>query len=449
MVFWGDNICWVPATICLLVFAVRYLFRLTKKEKQALTNAESLTIGKQAANKGETDMYVENKTQTQKWSNPEIDSFYKSYVIPYAEILIQLNAYEGTIKLLKMLDRQGHCSSIAKKYPDSKTKTGKPDLEADEWMTRRQEAYEILSQNVSLCEHTINVATFMIEKRKKESKDFVMEIGRLLLVSLGHDIGKIPSINCINRGGDHFIISHEILNEILPADYPSRDEILAAVRNHHYPNVTSSSALLKYLKTADHLARQQELKTYGYQIQNLITDEKRKTIPENVPDKNFPKYDPVDLTWLDVTQLLEQVGDRINVVKNGEYQAFSHSGIVYVYPVLLARLVCDLAVRAGYMHILAYSANRERMEDLMYAIRRVLDDHIPDDMVGPEFIGRRFQIITKEGRALKPGFYIPLKALCFNMNFFPEIEKRKKNSPVLQSIRFVNVFIPSKSSAKT
>ena len=433
-------------TIGLLIFAFGYLFRLTGKEKKALTGAESLNIGKRAANKGETDMYEENKTQTQKWLNPEIDIFFKAYVTPYKEILRRINAFEGTRRLLKMLDSQGHCSSIAKKYPDSKTKIGKPDLEADEWMTRRQEAYEILSKNVSLCEHTLNVATFMIEKRKKESKDFIMEIGRLLFVSLGHDIGKIPSINCINRGEDHFIISHEILNEILPIDYPSRDEILAAVRNHHYPTATSSNALLKYLKTADHLARQQELKTYGYQIQNLKTDENRKAIPENVPDKNFPKYDPVDLTWLDVAQLLEQVGDRINVVKNGEYQAFSHSGIVYVFPVLLARLVCDLAVRAGYTHILAYSANRERMRDLMYAIRQVLDDHIPDDMVGPEFIGRRFQIITKEGRALNPGFYIPLKALSFKMNFSSEIEKRKKDSSVLQSIRFVNVYITSKST---
>ena len=390
-------------------------------------------------------MDMENKTQALTWLNPEIESFYKEYVQPYAEILKQLNAFDGTMRLLGMLDREGHCSSIARRYPDSKTKNGKPDLEADEWMNRQHEAYDILSRSVSLREHTLNVAKCMIKKRKKESKDFIMEMGRLLFVSLGHDIGKIPSINCINRGKDHFIISHEIVNEILPVDYPSRADILVAVREHHYPNASSSKALLRYLKTADHLARQQELKKYGYQIQNLESNDKRKSIPDNFSNKNIPRYDPVDLKWLDVSQLLDLVSERINVVKNGEYEAFSHSGIVYVFPVLLARLVCDLAIQAGHMHILAYSANRERMGDLMYAIRQVLNAHIPEDMVGPSFIGRRFQIVTKRGRVLNPGFYIPLKELSFKRYLSSEIEKRKAGSPVLQSIRFVNVYITSNS----
>lgn len=398
-----------------------------------MTSAEFFTIGKSTVNKDKIDM--ENKSHTLEWMNPEIDIFYKEYVKPYSEILNQLNAFDGTMRLMEMLDREGHCSSIAKRYPDSKNKAGKSDLEANEWMTRQQEAYDILSNNVSLREHTLNVAKCMIEKRKKESKDFIMEIGRLLLVSLGHDIGKIPSINCINQGKDHFIISQEILNEILPVDYPSRDEILSAVRDHHYPNASSSKTLLRYLKTADHLARQQELKKYGYQIQSLKADNKEETVSENASNKHIPQYDPVDLTWLDVSKLLDLVSDRINVVNKGEYEAFSHSGIVYVYPVLLARLVCDLAMQAGHMHILAYSANRERMGDLMYAIRQVLNAHIPEDMVGPSFIGRTFQIVTKQGKALNPGFYIPLKSSAFL-----KAKEQKQKITMFQSIQRVVFF---------
>jgi len=258
-----------------------------------LVNAEALNLGK-PINGSEKGMHLENKKPT--WSNPEIEIFYMEYTHPYLEILKQINVFEGIMRLLELLDREGGCSSIAKWFLNSKNKTGKPDLEANEWRSHKQEAYEILSKNVSLREHALNVAKLLIEKRKKESKDFIMEMGRLLFVSLGHDIGKIPSINCINQGKDHFIISYEILNDILPLDYPSRDEILAAVRDHHYPNTTSSNALLKLLKTADHQARQQELKKYGYQIQSLKADKKEATISENTSNKYIPQYDPVDLT---------------------------------------------------------------------------------------------------------------------------------------------------------
>ena len=385
-------------------------------------------------------MHLENKNQTSKYINPEVGIFYKNYINPYLEILKKINAYEGIMRLLEMLDSEGRCSSISKWFPSSKNKTAKPDLEANEWRSHQQEAYEILSKNVSLLEHTLNVARCLIEKRKTESKDFIMEMGRLLFVSLGHDIGKIPSINCINQGKDHFIISYEILNEILPLDYPSRDEILAAVRDHHYPNASSSNILLKLLKVVDHQARQQELKKYGYQIDGLESDEKRKTpTPESSSDKYIPKYNPVDLTWLDVPKLLDLVSDRINVVKNGQYEAFSYSGIVYVFPVLLARLVCDLAIEAGRMNILAYSANREKMGDLMYAIRQLLNEHIPEDMVGASFIGRRFQIVTKQGRALNPGFYIPLRSSAFANETLLEDENQKSNK-LFQSIECVIVF---------
>ena len=385
-------------------------------------------------------MHLKHQNQTSKWINSEIKSFYKDYINPYIDILKQINAYDGIMRLLGLLDREGDCSSITKWFPSSKNKTAKPDLEADEWRSHQQEAYEILSKKVSLLEHTLNVAKGLIEDRKKESKDFVMEMGRLLFVSLGHDIGKIPSINCLNKGKDHFIISYEILNEILPLDYPSRDEILAAVRDHHYPNASSSNILLKLLKAADHQARQQELKKYGYQIVGLESDEKIKTpTPENSSDKYIPKYNPVDLSWLDVSRLLDLTSDRINVVKNGQYEAFSHSGIVYVFPVLLARLVCDFAIEAGRMNVLAYSANKEKMGDLMYAIRQLLNEHIPEDMVGPSFIGRRFQIVTKQGRALNPGFYIPLRSSAFANEPLLEDENQQNNT-LFKSIQCVVIF---------
>ncbi|MBU3949862.1 MAG: hypothetical protein KJ826_16795 [Proteobacteria bacterium] len=90
------------------------------------------------------------------------------------------------------------------------------------------------------------------------------------------------------------------------------------------------------------------------------------------------------------------------------------------------------------MNVLAYSANKEKMGDLMYAIRQVLNEHIPKDMVGPSFIGRRFQILTKQGKALNPGFYIPLRSSAFVNESF--LEDKNQINTLFQSIQSVIIF---------
>ena len=433
--FW-DKVYSVSGSFFLFL-AIGFLYRLSRKEKKALAR-----IDRFASTRSNIPHDSHNPqltfTPLRKWKHGQIESFCRDYVDSFAGILKGIYAYDGIIHLLEMLDREGDCPSVAGRFERAKIKEGNKDLEATEWETNQKEAYDILRENVSLLDHSLNVAVMLIEKRKKESKDYQMEIGRLLYVSLGHDIGKIPSIGRI-PAKDHFLISCEVLNEILPREYPSRDEILTAVRDHHYPS-SNSGGLLKILKTGDHQARQYELRKYGHKLNvkeerpvERANFEKQKSNPEI--DK--PRYDPVDLSWLDVSELLKRIGERINVVENGRYEAFSHSGIVYVYPRLMAKYACDLALEAGRTDMMAYMANQEQMSHLEYAVRCRLNDFIPEGLIGKEYIGRKFQIVLKDGKCLNPGFYIPLQIIAFKDMGILEMENRRKNNPVFRYIKKV------------
>ncbi len=438
--FW-DKISVVSGLAILFLLMILYLLKRPKKEKLALANIDHFMNSLKNDKPDGNLRTMENQIQYLKWKHPEMETFVSDYVNPYTAILREINVFDAIIKLLDMLDKEGHCSSIARRYKDLKTDNGAKDLEAAEWQSNQLEAYDILCKNVSLLEHTLNVASILIEKRKKESKDFQMEMGRLLIVSLGHDIGKIPSTGKAHLNKDHFMISHNILNDILPTDYPSRDEILIAVRDHHFPSA-SSGTLLNNLKMADHKARQLELKKYGYKP---ITEEPECKSTEGLKaeitqNSHKPQYNMVDLSWLDLSQLLQRICDRINIVENGKYEAFSHSGIVYVYPRLIAKYACDLAIQAARPEIMAYMANEENMSCLEFALRQALSEHIPDKLIGVGYIGRKFQIMTQDGTLLNPGFYIPLKITAFKQASSTEIERRKQSVAIFRSIRQVLVY---------
>jgi hypothetical protein len=369
--------------------------------------------------------------------------FYKGYVEPYTQVLRRSDALDAVVKLLAVLDNQGHCPSIAGRGHQPGPAAKSTDLEASRWQSVRHNAYDILHEYVSLREHSLNVASIIVEQRKKEGKDFQMELGRLLLVSLGHDIGKIPEKSTGHAAKDHPMVSRDVLDGMLPADYPSRDEILAAVRDHHFSSA-SGGALLIHLKTADHKARQMELKKYGCEATinppSLKTAASHPTTPDRASQK--PRYASVDLSWLELSQLLQLVAARINVVEKGNYEAFSHAGIVYVYPRLLAQCACHLAMQAGRMEVVAHMATDEKMEALTYAIRKALDEHIPDKLIGAGYIGRKFQIVAGNGDRMNPGFYLPLKISAFTQTSPSDIEKRKQGVAMLQSICSVSVYYP-------
>lgn len=440
--FW-DKIWMALGLAGLLLLVIRFHFKLARKEKDALIRIDQFMDNRMTGQSDNHPCAMDHDSQCLKWKHPDIGMFYREYVEPYARLLRRIDALDAVVELLILLDDEGHCPSIAGRCGQPGPAAKATDLEVSRWQSVRHNAYDILHENVSLREHSLNVASIIIEQRKKEGKDFQMELGRLLIVSLGHDIGKIPGKSTGHAGKDHFLVSRDVLDGILPADYPSRDEILAAVRDHHFSSA-SGGALLKNLKTADHKARQMELKKYGCEAtiapSSITTASRHPTKPDRTSRQ--PRYASVDLSWLELSQLLQLVAARINVVENGKYEAFSHAGIVYVYPRLLAQCACHLAMQAGRMEVVAHMATEEKMGALTYAIRKALDGHIPDKLIGAGYIGRKFQIVDGNAACMNPGFYLPLKISAFTPVSPSRIEKRKQGVAMLQSIRSVSVYYP-------
>jgi hypothetical protein len=440
--FW-DKIWMVLGLAGLLLLLIRFHFKFARKEKDALIRIDEFMDNRMAGQSDNHPCTMDHDSQRSKWKHPDIGMFYREYVEPYTQVLWRIDALDAVVDLLALLDDEGHCPSIAGRGHQPGPADKSTDLEASRWQSVHHNAYDILHENVSLREHTLNVASMIVEQRKKEGRDFLMELGRLLIVSLGHDIGKIPGRSKCHAGKDHPMASRDVLDEILPADYPSRDEILAAVRDHHFSSA-AGSALLNHLKTADHKARQMELKKYGCEATIDPPSLKTAASHPTKPDLAFqkPRYASVDLSWLELSQLLQLVAGRVNVVENGKYEAFSHAGIVYVYPRLLAQCACHLAMQAGRMEVVAHMATDEKMEALTYAIRKALNEHVPDKLIGAGYIGRKFQIVAGNGDRMNPGFYLPLKISAFTQTSPSDIEKRKQGVAMLQSIRSVSVYYP-------
>jgi hypothetical protein len=440
--FW-DKIWMALGLAGLLLLLIRFHFKLARKEKDALIRIDQFMDTRMTGQSDNHPCAMDYDSQRLKWKHPDIGMFYKGYVEPYTQVLRRIDALDAVVELLALLDDEGHCPSITGRGHQPGPADKSTDLEASRWLSVRHNAYDILHEYVSLREHSLNVASIIVEQRKKEGRDFQMELGRLLIVSLGHDIGKIPGKSTGHAAKDHCMASRDVLDGILPDGYPSRDEILAAVRDHHFSSA-SGGALLNHLKTADHKARQMELKKYGCKATIALPPLKTAASHPTQSDRasQEPRYASVDLSWLELSQLLQLVAGRINVVEKGKYEAFSHAGIVYVYPRLLAQCACHLAMQAGRMEVVAHMATDEKMEALTYAIRKALNEHIPDKLIGAGYIGRKFQIASGNGDCMNPGFYLPLKISAFTPASPSEIENRKQGVSLLQSIQSVSIYYP-------
>ncbi len=145
------------------------------------------------------------------------------------------------VKLLKMLDEEGDCPSVVKMNP----------LEAEGKFP--EDTFSMLA-TIPLYQHTLQVARKCAAKVNQE-----VMLPDIFIVSLAHDIGKIPSYHDkMYSTGDHPLISAIILNGI--TEYNSlanRDELDKIIREHHL--IKADYPLTKMLKQCDQAVRKEEL----------------------------------------------------------------------------------------------------------------------------------------------------------------------------------------------
>lgn len=428
------------AVILLLSFAFVCIYHLLKPEKPdkreiALANLAKLWVPekqdiplktKETSIQDTHQEEGDSKTSEEKekahqttWIHPDIVEFYDQHVKPYAKILAHGGFLKSIEQILRLLDQYGQCPSVVQDHMDKEYES-------------LQSVYDILA-TVSLLEHSLNTAREMVTiVRKAGGKDYEFSLGKILIAALGHDLGKIPKFHKVSYStGDHAIISHAVLDGMLPADLPGRGEILKAVRDHHFKTKEGFTALLR---EADQQARSKEIKQKSTEAALSFEEVTREG--EVKEEKTSGQPELIDLSWLDLTVLLDEIEEKINIIdEKGWFSAISmRDGLVYVMPALISDLVIRLAEKKGHKEILIYEKDKEKRRNLEYTVATMLKEKglIPD-FIGDGYTGARFVLLDRAGNKFRKGFYTPIKVEAFKSSL-SELEARKEESSKLKKI---------------
>jgi len=383
--------------------------------------------------------------------NQDTQMFYDDLV--EGNMYLSGEAYEFAVRLLKLLDEHGGCSSIA---------TGSSS-DSDQPYEKDRNSYEILSR-VTLRAHSLSVA----EEAMKRAIEMPLLISPALIAGLGHDIGKIPQYReKLYSLGDHPFISATALAGLEGYEtLPGKDQISQAVRDHHRP---SKEVLCHKLREADQEARKRELAkaTGAMPVSAPVTMEPQvkpaaqrsyeepqgQAAPE---EKEAPaegrgrSHDPeptvgeqlygedekqkaerpveVELNWFDPNVFLDDLRPFVNRLDGGRFCAFSMpDGTVYFQTNTLWDIAKKIATSTGHPEILVGDADAELRRSILFSIvtrlRRELDA-IDRGKVRDAFFGGQFVMTLRDGKQLSNCFFTPFRAEIFGTP--SELESLKK-----------------------
>ena len=384
----------------------------------------------------------EHQTDLSLWRHQRIQTFYQKFVLPYEKIF-EIGGYLKPITmLLSLLDTHGDCPSVIQAE------------QAHEYQAV-ENVYDLLAK-ISLLDHSLNVAEQMIsEVFRVKTKDPEMIMGKILVTALGHDIGKIPGLlDSQSRKGDHPYISYLVLKNVIMKDVsPQSEDILAAIKSHHFQ---VHEGLTYDLRKADQAAREMEAEQLSMQGESgaeliRITQEQKnsiaaKPLPKDKSEKKGKVPETVDLSWLDLDEFLKRIEPEINRVENnGYFRAFSmNNGLVYLMLSLVSETVIYLAQKYNHSEILVSADSTEKKRNIEFTIKTMLaqKDLIPS-FIGKGFAGARFGLIDANGKKKMVGIYMPIQSQAFKTNL-ADLEKRKNKTGLLKEITEVRPLVGRK-----
>jgi len=306
---------------------------------------------------------------------------------PYRSLFESQGAVDGFLAILELLDRHGSSPSVVTTMIDK-------DSETDEIYSVRQ-----ILEKVTLREHSSNVARIMLKLIKETYRDYENLIPKALVVSFGHDLGKIPALreSGFYAKADHPLISAQKLGEIFSEKQPSwLRSALDSIRDHHR---SSKNPFTLLLKEADSRAREAEIGLYSKELKTMEWSQ-----------------------WFDVKRFLEILRPEINVIQTGNrWKAFSFGSLVYCQPDFLYEGARKLASEKKVldMKLLRVSDKEQAIKKVVESLRQA---HALSNDVGESFWGRNYEIHSERFR--KKMFLIPLKIEAFGIPH--EIERQKE-----------------------
>jgi hypothetical protein len=390
----------------------------------------------------------------------EIDQFFSDMV----EKRRSIKGSRRTIivKLLKMLDDEGDCPSVVRKN----------DKESEKKFP--EDTFSLLA-TIPLFRHTLRVARKCAEKVKQE-----VMLPDIFIVSLAHDIGKVPSYHDrLYSTGDHPLISLVALNKIPEyASLPNRSELDRIVRGHH--SIKPKDQLTDLLKHCDQEARREELAALvGHVIDREKTsakagmDNPKKPVPLTTAEKpatkntkssederdhplggmepeEFPDLVKLKIPhWFDADALLTAVKNRINrlddTARGLRWTAVStNHGIVYVHPDGLWRAVKEIS--GNDPTILAADADEGTKRNLLYTFVWELSkvkDAIATNLVAAKYFTTQATVVSGSGK----GFTALL--VPFNVEVFGVTEASLEESKPSRLRQMVREIKPKQAEFET
>lgn len=300
-------------------------------------------------------------------------TFYKKYVFNYLD---SFSKYELEIIaiLYELLEtRAKELPSVATLYKSDTDKTIYKDI-----VSEQLTSYEILYK-VNLFDHTMHVVECMYEVLIKEKDAFVFSWSRMLISSLAHDIGKIEKIESLQglRGLDsgkyenntHENISRLILSNAFP-NYEYIDEVCEIIEKHHIQVVDEHNKnfkMIKYLKTADQMARKLEIKEFlNNKKENVLVNKASNMIDkEESVEIEKTKNDDTEQNKVDDIKIEEVVIEETKVEENilinpKQETVFNPSDIGNLIELIIKNInEIDISTRTNRERILSISYKNE------------------------------------------------------------------------------------------
>lgn len=432
--------------------AIEALSTIWTKHKNVTLSIEEL-VGIWKDKNGEP---VEKEKEVQ-YKHKEIQELYEMYL--KGRTYSASSSGDLIREILTLLDEEGDCPSVVN------TKGEPEGLIA-------KNSYDVLSK-VPLYKHSINVTEQMI----KAFRNSASMLPKVLITSLGHDLGKLPSARKnLYSMGDHPLISITILERYSSyKELPFRDEISKAILEHHR---VPKGILAEKLKEADHAARRMEMAEMSEGVvsetpvqpkEAKIDMEEQATIvytkvytknssqaeasssinpPEqsskidgdifsppsgaDEKEKNIPKE--MLLEWFNAEVFIKELKPYINRLYGERWNAFSMpDGYIYFQ----TGVIEEVAKKLGKddPNIALMDSSREMKQSIMFTIIQRLrreKDAIARGLIKDNYFGGRFSITMSNGKTID-GYFTPFVAEAFGeqVSFF-EVAKQKKLKEVVK-----------------
>lgn len=351
------------------------------------------------------------ETESIAFRHPEILDFYAEHV---KDRTFSVTPAGSVVKeILGLLDREGDCPSVINAKGEAEGCLDK-------------NAYDVLA-GIKLYEHTLNVTKEMM----RAFKGSAAMLPKVLIASLGHDLGKLPSYRkTLYSMGDHPLISLTILEGLKGyRELPYKDEVNKAIADHHR---NPKGLLGEKLKEADHAARRMEM---ARNVQEHLNEAEPTPDKPVVPPQPTPKTEAdkesifithakeekekvslkeLPLPWFDGDRFLAELKPYINRLDGPRWGAFSMpDGYVYFQTGVLEEVAKKLG--KGDPDIALMDSDRELKRNILYSIvcnLRRERDAIARGLIKDGYFGGQFIVKMRDGK--EHGFYYtPFNAEVF------------------------------------